>query len=133
MDPISLILAFALKNPQATAELVDGYGRPGNVSSQTLQSSVADFAMQALNCYHKSARFRGVSILGSPWRQQGMYGAQGSVVMRIHFSGVTGTAYQMVVAAMAKDQAYRTFVIQENALVPYNKNCSLENWTEATG
>jgi hypothetical protein len=133
MDPISLIFAFALKNPQATAELVDGYSRPGNVSSQNLQSSVADFAMQALNCYHKSARFRGVSILGSPWRQQGMYGAQGSVVMRIHFSGVTGTAYQMVVAAMAKDQAYRTFVIQENALVPYNKNCSLENWTEATG
>lgn len=133
MDPISLILAFALKNPQATAKLVDGYGRSGNVSSQNLQSSVADFAMQALSCYHKSARFRGVSILESPWRQQGMYGAQGSVVMRINFRGVTGTEYQMVVAAMAKDQAYRTFVIQENALVPYNKNCSLENWTEAAG
>ena len=62
MDPISLILAFALKNPEATAELVDGYGRPGNVSSQNLQSSVADFAMgQANKC-----------TWWMPWRLQAM-------------------------------------------------------------
>jgi hypothetical protein len=129
MDPVSMILAFALKNPQATAEVANQYREPGQVDTQKLQSSVADFAMQALRCYHKSARFRGVSILGAPWRQQGMYGAQNSVVMRINFTGLSGTPYQMIVAAMARDQAYRTFVIQENSLVPYNKNCSLENWT----
>jgi hypothetical protein len=126
-----MILALALKNPQATAEAVKQYNEPGQVDVQQLRSSLADFAMQTLSCYHKSARFRGVSVLGAPWRQQSMYGATGSVVMRISFMGYSGTQYQMVVAAMAKDQAYRTFVIQENSLVPYSRHCLLENWTEA--
>jgi len=128
-----MILAFALKNPQATAEVANQYREPGQVDTQQLSTSAADFAMQTLKCYHKSARFRGVSILGAPWRQQAMYGAQGSVVMRIDFTGISGTPYQMVVAAMTRGQAYRTFVIQENSLVPYNRNCSLELWTETAG
>lgn len=130
MDPVSIILALALKNPQATAAVVEQYNDPGQVDVQQLRSSVADFAMQTLSCYHKSARFRGVSILGSPWRQQAMYGATSSVVMRIDFTGLSGTQYQMVVAAMAKERAYRTFVIQENSLVPYNRHCTLGNWTD---
>ncbi|MDQ1835232.1 hypothetical protein [Massilia scottii] len=133
MDPVSMILAFALKNPQATADLTNEYREPGHIDAQQLRSSVADFAMQTLACYHKSARFRGVDILGAPWRQHVKYGANGSVVLRINFTGVSGTPYQMIVAAMAKDQAYRTFVIQENAVIPYNKNCALEYWTESGG
>lgn len=128
-----MIFALALKNPQATAEVANQYKEPGQINVQHLRSSVADFAMQTLSCYHKSARFRGVAILGSPWRQQAMYAAQSSVVIRINFTGISGTQYQMDVAAMAKDQAYRTFVIQENSLVPYNKRCALENWTDTTG
>lgn len=88
--------------------------------------------MQALSCYHKSARFRGVSILGAPWRQQATFGAQNSVDMRINFLGVSGTQYQMVIAAMSRDQAYRTFVIQKNSLVPYNRHCALDSWTDAS-
>ena len=126
-----MILALALKNPQASAEAIKKYNEPGQVDVQQLRSSLADFAMQTLSCYHKSARFRGVSVLGAPWRQQAMYGASESVVMRISFMGLSGTHYQMVVAAMAKDQAYRTFVIQENSLVPYNRHCPLENWAKA--
>lgn len=130
MDPVSMILALALKNPQATADVVKQYNDPGQIDVQQLRSSVADFAMQTLSCYHKSARFRGVSILGAPWRQHAMYGASSSVVMRINFAGFSGTQYQMVVAAMTKDRAYRTFVIQENSVVPYNRHCALENWTD---
>jgi hypothetical protein len=125
-----MILALALENPQATAAVVKQYSDPGHVDVQQLRSSVADFAMQTLSCYHKSARFRGVSVLGAPWRQQAMYGASSSVIMRIDFTGLSGTQYQMVVAAMAKERAYRTFVIQENSLVPYNRHCPLGNWTE---
>lgn len=130
MDPVSLILAFAMKNPQATANALEKYSGPGQVDVAQLHSSAADFAMQALNCYHKSARFRGVDILGAPWREQNKYGASGSVVMRINFAGMSGASYQMIVAAMAKDQSYRTFVINETSIVPYNKKCSLEYWTE---
>ena len=127
-----MILAFALNNPQATAEAAQQYREPGKVDTQRLQSSVADFAMQTLKCYHKTARFRGVSILGAPWPEQAMYGAQASVVIRINFTGLSSTPYQMVVAAMAKGRAFRTFVIDENSLVPYNRHCSLESWTETS-
>lgn len=129
MDPVSMILALAMRNPQLAAQAVDGYKTPGQVDVSRIQSSVADFAAQTLNCYHRSARFRGVEILGAPWAAQAHFGAQASVVLRIHFSGLTGTQYQMIVAAMAKDQAYRTFVVDENSAVPYNKRCELEYWT----
>ncbi|QLG89573.1 hypothetical protein HQ393_15690 [Chitinibacter bivalviorum] len=128
MDPASMILAFMLKNPQATTALVEEYNRPVSVDTAQLKSSMADFAMETLACYHKSAKFRGVDILGSPWNQQAKFGADSSVVIRIHLQGFTGTEYQMIVAAMAKDSSYRTFVLQENTIVPYNKKCSLERW-----
>jgi hypothetical protein len=131
MDPITMILAFAMKNPQVATSTFNNYNTPGQVNAAMLESSAADFAMQALNCYHKSARFRGVDILGAPWKEQSKYGADGSVVMRINFSGVSRTPYQMVVAAMAKDRSYRAFVINENSLIRYNKRCSLEYWTAA--
>jgi len=132
MDPISMILSFALSNPQATASAVDNYNTPGQVNRATLHDSIADFATQTLLCYHKSARFRGVDILGAPWREQSKFGAAGSVVMRINFSGLSGTPYQMTVAAMAKSGSYRTFVINENSLIPYNQRCELEQWTAAS-
>lgn len=131
MDPVSMILALAMRNPQFTAQAVDSYRTPGQVDVSRIESSVADLATQTLNCYHRSARFRGVEILGAPWAAQANFGASASVVLRIHFSGLTGTPYQMTVAAMAKDRAYRTFVINENSTVPYNKRCELEYWTAA--
>lgn len=51
--------------------------------------------------------------------------------MRIHFTGMSSMSYQMIVAAMAKGRSYRTFVLQENTTIPYNRKCSLEYWTEA--
>lgn len=131
MDPVSMILALALKNPQAATAAIDNYNAPGQVNVAKLDESVADFSMQTLNCYHKSARFRGVDILSSPWREQYKYGADGSVVIRISFMGASGKGYQMDVAAMAKGRSYRTFVLGENTLIPYNKKCSLEYWTAA--
>lgn len=129
MDPVSMILALAMKNPQAVANMASTYRDPGRVDAGLLSQSAADFAMQTLTCYHPTARFRGVEILGSPWRGQAQYGAAGSVVMRIAFEGRSRASYQMTVAAMAKEQSYRTFVINETSLVPYNKKCGLELWT----
>lgn len=132
MDPVSMILSFALNNPQVATNAIDKYNTPGQVDASKLQVSAADFAMQALSCYHKSARFRGVEIVAAPWREQSKFGATGSVVMRISFTDLSGIPYQMIVAAMAKEQSYRTFVIQETSMVRYNKNCSLENWTASS-
>lgn len=131
MDPVSMILAFALKNPNATASAVTNYRTPGQVEAAKLSESMADFAMQTLTCYHKTARFRGVQLLDAPWQDQYKFGAENSIVMRIELSGMSGSSYQMVVAAMAKGGSYRTFVIGENTVIPYNKNCQLEHWTSS--
>ena len=128
MDPVVMILSFALKNPQF-AERAKDIVEPGQVDVAKLNASAADFAMQTLNCYHHSARFRGVDIIESPWPGDKKYGADASVVMRIHLMGVSGTAYQMIVAAMAKGHSYRTFVIDENTMISYNRKCPLEYWT----
>lgn len=132
MDPVSLILAFALKNPQTTGQALAEANRPGVVDRAQLNSSLIDFARQTLKCYHKSARFVDANVLGSPWVNQHKYGAQGSVVMRINFQGAfTGTTYEMVVAAMAKEGAFRTAVLRDNAMVPYSAKCELEEWVAA--
>jgi hypothetical protein len=129
MDPASLILAYALKNPQFTGQALAEATRPGTVDSAQLNSSLIDFARQTLKCYHKTARFVDADVLGSPWGQQYKYGAQSSVVMRITFQGgFTGSPYEMVVAAMAKEGAFRTAVLRDNAMVAYNANCALEEW-----
>ena len=126
-----MILAFALQNPQATTAAIQGYNTPKQVDVARLEQSVADLAMQALSCYHKSARFRGVDILETSWSEQYKYGADSAIVIRINFTGITGTPYKMVVAAMAKEKSYRTYVIGENTVIKYNKQCSLEYWTAA--
>lgn len=129
MDPVSLILAFALKNPQVTGSALAEANRPGTVDAAQLNSSLIDFARQTLKCYHKTARFVDADVLGSPWQNQYKYGAQNSVVMRINFQGgFTGGPYEMVVAAMAKEGAFRTAVLRDNAMIAYNANCALEEW-----
>lgn len=131
--PLPLFLALALQNPALTADTLNKSMAPGQVDATQLQSSVADFAMQVVNCYHHTARFRGVDILGAPWREQAKFGATASVVLRVHLAGMSGvTKYEMIIAAMAKEDQYRSFVIDDSTITPYNKNCELEHWTSAS-
>lgn len=132
MDIASMILAFAMQNPQSTSRLLDAYVTPGQINAEQLNGSLADFAQEALTCYHPSARFRGVEVVATPWEEQDKYGAEGSVVMRIRLVGFSGTPYEMLVAAMVKGASYRTFVVDENTLVRYNKKCQLERWTSVS-
>ncbi|TCV86641.1 hypothetical protein [Sulfurirhabdus autotrophica] len=131
MDPITMILTLALKNPQVTSDTLKNFSTPGEIKVEQMQSSAADFARETLKCYHKSARFLGMNVLGTQWQGQSQYAAQSSILMRIYFSGISGTGYQMTVAAMAKENMYRTAVLQDTALIPYNKNCALEYWVTA--
>lgn len=129
MDPVSMILAFALKNPQATTQSLSEMNRPGEVNVLQLQSSMIDFARQTLKCYHKTARFIDADVLGTPWKYHYKYGATNSVVMKVTFQGaLTGGAYEMVVAAMSKEGAFRTAILQDTAMIPSNKNCAMEEW-----
>ncbi|RYF16285.1 MAG: hypothetical protein EOO30_11460 [Comamonadaceae bacterium] len=128
MDPVSLLVTLMMKNPDATAAAANAALAPGVVDVARMQGSLVDLSQGILTCYHRTARFRQTDILGSPWDRQWQYGAEQSAVLRIKFTGVTGTPYEMIVAVMGKGNAVRSAVIAENSIVPYNKRCVLEQW-----
>lgn len=126
-----MILAFALKNPQVAVSTLNDMDRPGQVDAGLLSSSLIDFARQTLRCYHKTARFVDAVEIGGPWQYQAKYGAKASVLLSIKFQGgFTGSPYEMVVAAMAKDGAYRTVVLRDSAAIAFNDKCALEEWVQ---
>ena len=128
MDPASLIFTFLMKNPNLAADAANTAMAPGAVNVSQMQGSLADLSKGVLTCYHRTARFRQTDVVAAPWDRQWQYGAENSAVLRIKFTGLTGTPYEMFVAVMAKGNAVRSAVLQENSLVPYNKKCALEDW-----
>lgn len=130
MDPIIItkLLSVLMANPNMIADGVNKYYQPGAVNAVQMQESLADASMGVLQCYHKTGRFRGVDTLASNWDRQNQFGADQSEIIKIHFNGVSGSPYEMIVAVMKKENSVRTFVIDENTTIPYNKRCELEHW-----
>lgn len=129
MDPVSLLLAAALKNPELAASAVNAVNAPGAVDIVRMQGSLVDLSKGILKCYHKTAVFRQTDIVKTPWERQAQYGAEKSAVLRIQFlGGFSSQPYEMFVAVMAKGSSVRSAVIAENTTIRYAKNCSLEDW-----
>lgn len=128
MDPITLALTFLLKNPSFAASAVQSTSGPGKIDVAKMQGNLVDLSKGILTCYHKSAKFHQTDIVKNPWERQGQYGAENSMVVKISYSGMTMTPYYMFVAVMAKGNSVRTAIIQDSAIIPYNKKCALEDW-----
>lgn len=129
MDPVSMLLVAALKNPDVAASAVKAVNAPGAVDIVRMQGSLVDLSKGILKCYHKTAVFRQTDIVKTPWERQAQYGAEKSAVLRIQFvGGFTSKPYEMFVAVMAKGSSVRSAVIAENTAVRYAKDCSLEDW-----
>ena len=130
MDPISpLILNLLMKTAPAATSALEKARAPGTVDVAKMQGSFADLSRGVLHCYHKTARFENADLVGSPWNRQDQYGAQNSAVIRIRFSGISSSHYEMVVAVMAKDNMVRTAVLADSAKIKYSTRCQLEDWT----
>ena len=131
MDPVTIALTLLMKNPGAVTAGVQEANKPAVVNVAKMQSSFADLSKGVLLCYHKSARFRTADKMQQPWERQSQYAAENSAVVRIKYIGVSTSAYEMVVAVMVKQGKVRTAVIEDSAVIPYNKKCQLEDWTGA--
>jgi hypothetical protein len=70
-------------------------------------------------------------VIQQPWARQSQYAADNSAVVRIRYTGLLTTTYEMVVAVMVKNDQVRTAVLGDTALVPFNKKCQLEQWSGA--
>lgn len=128
MDPITLLVSALAKNPDLAANVAKNLTTPGAVDVARMQTSLVDLSKGILSCYHKTAKFRQTDVVKTPWERQNQYGAERSAVLKISFTGMTGTPYEMLVAVMAKENSVRSAVIAESTIVPYNKRCALEEW-----
>lgn len=131
MDPITIAISILMKNPNIAASAVQSATAPGIVDIAKMQGSMADLSKGILTCYHKSANFHQFDVIKAPWERQSQYSAENSAVVRISYTGLTSTQYQMHVAVMAKGTSVRTAVLADTALIPYSKKCRLEEWASA--
>ncbi len=129
MDPLSFALSMFLKNPEMSASVAKTAAAPAVVDVGKMKASFADLSMGILQCYHKTARYQLADVVQTPWPRQGQYSADKSAVIKIQFTGMSNTKYEMLVAVMRQEEKFRTVVISDSAMVPYNKKCQLENWS----
>lgn len=129
MDIISLAISFLLQNPNVAVAGAKEIARPGTVDVAQMQSSFADLSRGILNCYHRTARYQYADLVVMPWDRQAQYGASNSAVIRIRYSGISSAQYEMVVAVLGKENQIRSAVLADTAMVPYNKKCQLEEWS----
>lgn len=127
---------FLNHNPQLATDAYRQLAAPGVVDERLMQGSIADVARGILTCYHKTARMQGLQDTGLQFTDALQYGAEGSDVLVIRYTGVTGIPYAMMVALMIRrdgDSAdLRAQVLRDNAIVPYARGCPLEDWTSVS-
>lgn len=97
-----------------------------------MQRSLGDAAEAILKCYHRTGQFRGVQVMETPWSGARVYQARRSAVLRIDWQGAyLGNGYSTFVVLMERDNAIKTHVVSDSAVIPRNSNCALEQWTPA--
>ena len=132
VDPFTLG-AFVIQNRAALTDTAKQMTKAGRVDSAKLTDSFADLSRQILNCYHHTARYQFADPVAGNWPRQSQYGATDSLVIRINYEGnYTRQKYVMHVAVLAKQNAIRTVVIQDNAAMRWARDCELENWKSAS-
>jgi hypothetical protein len=134
MEPISIALALLMKNPNlasTAATAAQSARAPAPIDVSKMQASFADLSRGVLKCYHKTAHYELSDVIQQPWPRQAQYAAENSAVVRIRYTGISTTRYEMVVAIMVQKDKVRTSVINDSAIVPYNKKCQLEEWSGA--
>jgi hypothetical protein len=131
MDPVSIALTLLMKHPSAAASAIEKATAPAVIDVAQMRESFADLSTGILKCYHKTAHYQFSDVIQQPWARQSQYAADNSAVVRIRYTGLLTTTYEMVVAVMVKNDQVRTAVLGDTALVPFNKKCQLEQWSGA--
>jgi hypothetical protein len=129
MDPVSIALALLMKHPAEAAAAVQKATAPASVDVGQMRESFADLSTGILKCYHKTAHYQFSDVVQQPWSRQSQYAAENSAIIRIKYTGISTTPYEMIVAVMVRNDQVRTAVLADTAIVPFNKKCQLEQWS----
>jgi hypothetical protein len=102
---------------------------PTQVPNTGSVQSIGEIGEGVLHCYHPSGKFRTVDIVQYPWDRGPQYNATHSALMRIDWNGaVLNTRYVMVVALVERDGKIHAVVQEDNATIPQNRRCGLDQW-----
>ncbi|MBR8141563.1 hypothetical protein KDW46_04205 [Burkholderia vietnamiensis] len=136
ISALYLAAQFVMQHPQLASNAAAQISAPGAVDQRLLQGPVADVAREILTCYHKTARMQSIEDTGVTFRDAPQYGADGSDVLVIRYTGVTGMPYAMMVALMTRGDGdaaeVRAKVLRDTALIPYANACPLQDWTSVS-
>jgi hypothetical protein len=129
-----LIAELLMKHPEALSKLPPPTKTNAQVvNTAKLNESLVDISKEILKCYHKTANFKQVDIIGGQFARQSQYGATHSMGIRISYIGaITSNPYEITVAVMVKQEHVRTAVISDNAKIHYNRKCQLEDWVSTS-
>jgi hypothetical protein len=102
---------------------------PTQVPNTVSVESIGEIGEGVLHCYHPSGKFRTVDVIQSPWGRGQQYHAAHSALIRIDWNGAfLNTQYVMVVALVERDRKIHAVVQGDNAQVPRNPRCGLDQW-----
>lgn len=126
---VSIALALLMKHPTEVATAAQNLTKPATVDVAQMKESFADLSTGILKRYHKTAHYQLSDVVQQPWSRQSQYAAENSAVIRIKYTGISTTPYEMVVAVMVRNAQVRTAVLADSAIVPFNEKCQLEQWS----
>jgi hypothetical protein len=131
ISALYLAAQFVMQHPQLASNAAALYHGPRCRRPAVVAGPVADVAREVLTCYHKTARMQSIEDTGVTFRDAPQYGADGSDVLIIRYSGVTGMPYAMMVAL---DDAWRRRYCRgarkgaaRYSAVPYANGCPLQD------
>ena len=90
-----------------------------------------EFTKGVLKCYHPTGRYQSATIVQRPWKQQAQYGAKGSALVSIEYTGVSDANYTIVVGVLSKPDAIKTVIRSDTAKIHAYENCELLDWVPA--
>ena len=87
----------------------------------------------ALDCYHRTGKFKSIQVLERPWSRGGNYAAVSSVLVQVNWQELFGGPLRTRIGIVARDNQIRTIVQDTESPIPANRSCALNRWVKVTG
>lgn len=128
VDSLTMLIGKMLIQAVFANPPIGSVAPPQVQQTQSVQS-IGEIGEGVLHCYHPTGKFRTVDVIQSPWMRGPQYKAGHSALIRIDWNGAfLKTRYVMVVALVERDGKIHAVVQGDNAAIPRNPRCGLDQW-----
>ncbi len=132
--------ATAAKFAHLAVILLQSLGQQPAISEQEAAArqietpaSITELGEIALDCYHRTGKFKSIQVLERPWSRGGNYAAVSSVLVQVNWQELFGGPLRTRIGIVARDNQIRTIVQDTESPIPANRSCALNRWVKVTG